>query len=284
MFRTRSARYAALIACSLLAGSCLANSPPPDPPVSTAPPQAVSTSTSNSSSTSAAISGSVSGAVSGSRSNATGGNATTGASTSSATAGPSTSSATSGPSTSAATSGDSKAVQGQGQSLSDTSHTDSRMYVLPGPAWTPPMSGVTCPTPTIENRNFSAGFGLITLARGDTRTDDCVDFTLLAGLIEQCQFADAKQFRDGMLVKRQPAFKPSPAGDRVVNYDPDACASARRLQAFGPPPITQTYVTHNYPPAAPVAVAPAECVKPAEKTRPRKPRAAAAAQACGKRT
>jgi len=234
MMRSRAARYTALILCSLAVGAALANNTPP--PATTSPPQAVSTSTSGAA------------AVSGARSDATGGNA-------SAISGPSTSSAAGGTSTSTSTSGDSKAIQGQGQTLSDQSQTDSRMYVLPGPVWTPPMARVECPTPTIANRSYSLGWGAVSMARGDTSTDDCVLITMMNAYIDACQYDRAQQVRDGLVAKRLPDFKP-----KAVEFVDLMKKECDALKAPPPaPPVEVRYVTVTPPAATP---APPEAVKP----------------------
>lgn len=202
------------------------------PPPVTTPPAAVpstSSSDSDSSSSSSSISGAAAGAAAGAV--ATGGDAS-------------------------ATGGNAAQKQQQGQSVSMSSNDNSRAgyYVLPGPVWTPPMAKVDCPTPKIENRSLAVGWGLFSIARGDTITDDCMGYTLHNVMIDQCQYASAKQLRDAMVQKLYPGFTPSKASASIIDYTPDECASAKRLQAFGPPPpapVTNNYITNTTaPPAA----------------------------------
>lgn len=208
------------------------------PPVTTPPATVPSTSSSDSDSSSVSHSGAVAGAAAGA-------------------------SAAGGAGGSGGDGGDAKQGQKQGQSatLNNNDNSRSGYYVLPGPVWTPPMAKVDCPTPKIENRSLAVGWGLFSIARGDTVTDDCYDFTYVNGLIEQCQYEQAFHYRTAMGKKRYPDLPvpKKPAG--TIDYGPDECAAAKRLQAFGPTPpapVTNNYITHT---TTPPAVCPTTPVK-----------------------
>lgn len=214
------------------------------PPPVTTPPATVPTSSSSSSSVSGSDSSSAAVSTSASESSA-------------ASNSVSNSSSTSAGGNAAQKQGQQQ-QQGQAATLNNSDNSRSGYYVLPGPVWTPPMAKVDCPTPKIENRSLAVGWGLFSIARGDTITDDCMGYLLHNTLIDQCQYASAKQVRDEMIKKLYPGFNPTKPNERLIDYTPDECASAKRLQAFGPPPpapVTNNYITNTTtpPPACPPA-------------------------------
>lgn len=137
--------------------------------------------------------------------------------------------------------------QGQGQdqgqqqtggTLSDSSSSSSRMYVLPSPVFTPPMAAVQCPTPRIENRALSIGWGFLSVARGDTITDDCTAIAMRNAYVEQCQYASAKQVQDLLSARALPGFKAS--GTVYLDLTRAECDA---LRAPPPAPTEVRYIT-----------------------------------------
>lgn len=179
--------------------------------------------------------------------------------------------------------------QGQGQSqsstggtMSDSSSSRFNAYALPAPVFTPPMARVECPTPRIENRAISVGWGFVSAARGDTTTDDCTAIALRNAYVEQCQYASAKQVQDLLTAKVLPGFKSS----TVVYLDlTQGECTALKAPPLPPAPPQIIYVPAPTAPAASATPAPAVVKKKVVKRRAVAPAcatAAAALQQCQK--
>lgn len=179
--------------------------------------------------------------------------------------------------------------QGQGQSqsftggtMSDSSSSRFSAYALPAPAFTPPMARVECPTPRIENRAISVGWGFVSAARGDTTTDDCTAIALRNAYVEQCQYASAKQVQDLLTARVLPGFKSS----TVVYLDlTQGECTALKAPPLAPAPPQIIYVPAAAAPAASAPPAPVVVRKKVVKRRAVAPAcatAAAALQQCQK--
>lgn len=180
--------------------------------------------------------------------------------------------------------------QGQGQSqsstggtMSDSSSSRFNAYALPAPVFTPPMARVECPTPRIENRAFSVGWGFVSAARGDTTTDDCTAIALRNAYVEQCQYASAKQVQDLLTAKVLPGFKsstvvyldltqgectalkapPLPPAPPQIIYVPAAAAPAASAPPPAPPVVRKKVVRRRAvaPACATAAAALQQCQK-----------------------
>lgn len=119
------------------------------------------------------------------------------------------------------------------------------------------MAAVQCPTPRIENRALSVGWGFLSVARGDTTTDDCTAITMRNAYIEQCQYASAKQAQDLLTARALPGFKAS--GTVYLDLTRAECDA---LKAPPPAPAEVRYVTILPTPEVKLPQVPA---KPAKK-------------------
>ncbi len=177
-----------------------------------------SASTSSATSAAAAISASQAGALATGVGNGYGGNAT-----SAGGAGGSAKSNAAGGAGGTATAGGGESNASNALNEGDSS---TRMWVLPGPTFTPPMAPVSCPSAMITQDSIGIGWNFISRPTAKTDTSDCTLIQMRNAKVDTCQYASAKQIEDLLVQKHLEKFKPSDVGG-FVDLNPRECAALK---------------------------------------------------------